>query len=500
MGKPASDSPPNRLPETPSVCISASNFGPIESGSIDLRPMNIFVGPSNTGKTYFATLIYAMHQTTKGFSRLHPIMNYILHDLTDFPEAIHETIKSINFKQKRFHFSDLPESVRSQIQSTLNDPELLAHDWEIELERCFSVDAISELIQARNESKGAQVSLSIKGEKDLLWDFHMGILSRGVQINGSIGDFEILHMIRSLERRAEKAFSSANSMKDIITNLPKVFESEKSDERGVYYLPSDRGGIMHSHRAIAISLIEHVTRSSTRRRLDIPTFSGIMADFMRHIITYEGSELHDEKPEDELKKIASELESHVLRGKIEMTRISSHGYPDVVYRPGGMERNMRLNRASSMVSEIAPMVLFIRSHVRAGDTVIIDEPEAHLHPAAQTEIATILARLVRAGVRVIVTTHSDWLLQEIGNLMREGELGEENGGSSLSPNALRPRDVGAWLFDRKDESKGSIVREISFDRVEGIAPSDYEDVAERLYNRSADLQNRLAEIAINRES
>ena len=49
-----------------------------------------------------------------------------------------------------------------------------------------------------------------------------------------------------------------------------------------------------------------------------------------------------------------------------------------------------------MVSELAPLVLFIRGLIQPGDTLIIEEPEAHLHPGAQTEIAATLARLVRA--------------------------------------------------------------------------------------------------------
>ena len=70
-----------------------------------------------------------------------------------------------------------------------------------------------------------------------------------------------------------------------------------------------------------------------------------------------------------------------------------------------------------MVSELAPLVsCFFVSSIKPGDTLIIEEPEAHLHPGAQADIAVVLARLVRAGVKVIITTHSDWLLEEIGNL------------------------------------------------------------------------------------
>ena len=103
------------------------------------------------------------------------------------------------------------------------------------------------------------------------------------------------------------------------------------------------------------------------------------------------------------------------------------------------------------VSELAPLVLFIRGLIQPGDTLIIEEPEAHLHPGAQTEIAATLARLVRAGVRVVVTTHSDWLLKEIGNLIREGilkEKGELRKKSDGPESWLLPDEVGAWHFDK----------------------------------------------------
>ena len=42
--------------------LTVSNLGPIAEGKIELRPMSVFVGPSNTGKSYLATLIYALHR------------------------------------------------------------------------------------------------------------------------------------------------------------------------------------------------------------------------------------------------------------------------------------------------------------------------------------------------------------------------------------------------------------------------------------------------------
>ena len=50
------------------LTISVKNFGPIAEGSVDLKPLTIFVGPSNTGKSYMATAVYAVSKAFQGES------------------------------------------------------------------------------------------------------------------------------------------------------------------------------------------------------------------------------------------------------------------------------------------------------------------------------------------------------------------------------------------------------------------------------------------------
>ena len=47
------------------LTISVKNFGPIAEGSVDLKPLTIFVGPSNTGKSYMATAVYAFAKASR---------------------------------------------------------------------------------------------------------------------------------------------------------------------------------------------------------------------------------------------------------------------------------------------------------------------------------------------------------------------------------------------------------------------------------------------------
>jgi predicted ATPase len=70
-----------------------------------------------------------------------------------------------------------------------------------------------------------------------------------------------------------------------------------------------------------------------------------------------------------------------------------------------------------MVKELSPLVLYLRHLARPGELLIIDEPEMNLHPAAQVKIIEFLAMLVNAGLHVLITTHSTYVVDHLVNLM-----------------------------------------------------------------------------------
>ncbi|GAA3749425.1 putative ATPase [Spinactinospora alkalitolerans] len=56
---------------------------------------------------------------------------------------------------------------------------------------------------------------------------------------------------------------------------------------------------------------------------------------------------------------------------------------------------------------------------RPGTLLLLENPEAHLHPRGQTQIAFLLARAVAAGAQVIVETHSDHILNGVRLAVKE---------------------------------------------------------------------------------
>ena len=335
----------------PMVEIAVKNFGPIAEASIDLRPLTVFVGPSNTGKTYFATLVYALHSIFVGSSHTpEPLKKNISHKLSSHHDAV-----------------------------------------ELAFKRYFDVASISDLERfGGSNGDSLDVLLNLSDMDQEGWRFRLRSGDGKVTLNEKRKGISTCHP--NPERNSEKC----------------------------HYLPATRGGLLQSYRIVAGSLMDLTLRSDNAPS-EIQTLAAVTVDFMRHLTFYE----ENGKPVPEIQRIADALESGVLAGKIIATT-SQGKYPKYNYCPEGSEQEVSLTRTAAMVSELAPLVLYLRKLVNPGDTLIIEEPEAHLHPGAQADMAVILARLVRAGVKVIITTHSDWLLEEIGNLVLEGLLEDEN--------------------------------------------------------------------------
>ena len=507
--------------EQPDIRVSVTNFGPVRNGHVDLRPLSVFVGPSNTGKTYLAILVYALRRILGGFPRL-PIMYSYQHryfgqdidlDLSvttadALVEEVQGTLRKLEVEGGSFTYSGLPKSAREIAQSFLDDPNSLGSILSSQLQRCFDLNSVAELVRF-SEQDNMEVSLLASERKRCLWRLQLEVTAEKTATKGLIEDMDLFPNRRPesvsdfrkglsefsdlvKRRQGQEPVWNSQFLLDHFEELLEVATLHRYSD--THYLPAARSGIMQSHRVIASSLVERSTRGGLEHFLELPTFSGVMADFLQKLILFEEAQGN----QNSVGEAAEALEREALAGQIKATRSQVGGYPEFAYRPSGMGEDIRLTRASSMVSELAPVVLFLRGAVSPGDMLIIEEPEAHLHPAAQTQMARTLASLVRAGVRVVVTTHSDWLLMEIANLMREGELQEISEKSEIDragSSALLPSDVGVWLFREDDESSGSTIEEIPFDRIEGIEPEEYESVAEALYNRSAALQNQFQELA-----
>ena len=101
--------------------------------------------------------------------------------------------------------------------------------------------------------------------------------------------------------------------------------------------------------------------------------------------------------------------------------------------------------------------------------LVIETPEAHLHPAGQAHMGEFLAEVAAAGVQVILETHSDHVLNGIRRAVKRNALSpdaaalhffrprdekDENAAQVLSPVLDRDGNIDSWpdgFFDQFDK-------------------------------------------------
>lgn len=511
MSRPASP-----RPRTRNYRVIVQDFGPIERARIDIRPLTVLIGPSNTGKSYFAVLLYALHQCFSQARRsaddgetyrprflLQSLMPHSFEIGSELREHLRLWARGLSEGDPA---SDLPAPANRAIQSVLANDQRLCGLFADHLHRSFGVHATGDLIR-RSDSDPS--SAELRARVDLIVPQNGGEAVRygfafGSRENHALsGEFPL----PAVRRPRQELFSSlardltrTGEVSTYRTLLSDASRRSFKDALGpvsryAYYLPAARTGIMLSHRVVARGLVQHAA-ATMEEAIGPPLLPGVLADFMSHLIdigaeaaTPDWGNVHDD--------LAATFEKELLNGTIRV-RGSGANDPSFSYQPAGWRHELPLRQASAMVSELAPVALHLRYLVEPGEVLIVEEPEAHLHPAMQAAFAREVARLVRSGVRLVLTTHSDWFLDQISNLVRLSALPDDdrvrNGDVALSP-----RDVGAWLFKPGLPSGGSVVEEVLFDDETGLYPSDYDSVSEVLYNEGAAIFNRLRQIREDRQ-
>jgi hypothetical protein len=91
---------------------------------------------------------------------------------------------------------------------------------------------------------------------------------------------------------------------------------------------------------------------------------------------------------------------------------------EVQYVPNANKRiKLKLVESSSSVRSMLDIGFYLRHIARRGDLLMVDEPELNLHPENQRLVARLFARLANLGIKVFITTHSDYIVKELNTLI-----------------------------------------------------------------------------------
>lgn len=471
--------------------LRVKNFGPIIEAEVEMRPLTVFVGPSNSGKSYLAGLLYAMHRNSAWAAGL------MKGDL--FPRLVSARPKF-----------ELPDSVTRAMYSWLTAPEgvpvipedsmdelreacerQIARSVGDEVRRAFGV---ADLNRLRRWSSCGGTEIEWSGKKAATPGSTARLDLRDSSLSASISDlpsisFDDYGDWRHTLETSPKDKDIENLWIDIVATeviLILLENGFSSTLHRAHCLPGDRASLLRHREAVVGNLIRNASTVAPQPAVrENPAFPGIVADFLEEV-GWSGSEGVGGDYTD----LSVEVEKNLLGGEVEVNRQS--GSPVFLYRANTPDsEDIPLSRTSSMVSGLAPVALYLSWNVRSGDVLIIEEPEAHVHPEKQVEIARQLAGMVRAGIRVVITTHSEWMVEQLGNLTQLSNLPKDRRkGIEEAELALDPKEVGVWLFRSNPQQGGTVVEEVTLDTESGLFPVDYGKIARDLYNQGAAIFHR----------
>jgi hypothetical protein len=256
------------------------------------------------------------------------------------------------------------------------------------------------------------------------------------------------------------------------------------------YIPAERAGLMRILRQVLrlhmqtswLMVPPHLRKKFTQlmvsERIRLPGVVGVLLD---QILATEKFTLEDRKKADVAPALEL-LEEEVLRGRLEMGEDLS-----VMYYEAGAEKPIDLINASSMVSEVSAIYL-LSGMLGEGWWLIIEEPEAHVHPRGQMGLARFMAALARLGVNVIATTHSDLIALKLAQMV---------GLAGLSPQDRRKLGYREDEYLTKEElalyfmeptEEGSVARKVEVSETGEVSElPTYSKVVEEMYGEAVKL-------------
>lgn len=119
------------------------------------------------------------------------------------------------------------------------------------------------------------------------------------------------------------------------------------------------------------------------------------------------------------------------------------------------EEPIPLTATASSIKELSPLLFLLKNWSRFPSSICLEEPEAHLHPLMQIDIADLLAAIINKGFMIQMTTHSDYLLQRLNQLILLGDIRKKDQKSFESFRQdhkmnkryfLNREDVGCYYF------------------------------------------------------
>lgn len=374
------------------VTFRFKNIGPVKEAEMELGDLTIIAGRNNTGKTYLAYTLYGFLKTWREWAAS------VLPDFDHFVKTGIKTGKAtqpidrewLNQERKAIIqrlTTDFSEKILSDVFSSSNATFEDAY-FEIMLNDEFPLE--------EQTHKEGNFSITYDGS-------NIVIEQEGFLKNDT--SFSTLSKTMSIIHKLYMSFLSPNFPHPFILSAERLgislFYKELDFTKNQLVNLLQKMGDKDNRNRFASFLIDETTS-----RYALPIKDNI--DYTRSIGDFrtQKSAIYEDKLFNDIKNM---MEGYYT---------SSGDVIEFRSKARGKRRfHIPLHIASSSARGLSDLYFYLRHVAEKNHLLIIDEPESHLDTTNQILLARLLARCVHAGLKVLITTHSDYLIKEINNLI-----------------------------------------------------------------------------------
>lgn len=426
--------------------LEVEGLGRLERAEVDIHPLMLFVGPNNTGKSYLASLLWGLLKMQLA--------------ITPSPGPIADECVNL-FKQRIGDRAQALKVELSREEVELFDrlfQDALAFSREGLLSSIFNDSGVSARALAfRNLSEDRKVQLETTPQlPNSRWTFSVSAIDGGSGSRGVSWQLAGLPPDEGFERAMSRFVMVSSVLGGLTPHIPSTTDSFSPGDP--LFLPASRTGFMQLYKAATRRSLQTAFRPEADDRgwldLTAPAF---------HFIDMLALGLRPRKQPGPFGEEADLLED-ALGGRVELIS-GDVGINEYRYVPRSAQLSLSMSRSSSLVTELAPLVVVLR-HLSDIPVLILEEPEAHLHIELQRVLAQVVVRLIRKGVYVWITTHSENFCQQINNFIKIGALDPARRAAAQEHLGYAPQDylelddVVGYQFKLDDAGQRSSVIEM----------------------------------------